>query len=120
MSTEDQPTVWAVQQPFRDVDLSPALEYGRVEWLLEQDTGHGPRGRQLAYETGSAQREMEIKLQSFDPERDFLLLIGDPAATGLATAIVTKKYGGKFTMLKWDRKAETYYPVFVNLSKGAA
>jgi len=110
------PTVFVVQQPFRDLDLSPALEFGRVEYLLEDSDTH-PRDRQLKHDTWRAQTEMEFRLQRFHADRDYLLLLGDPAAIALAAAIVTAKNGGKFTMLKYDRETKKYYPVFVNLRK---
>jgi len=118
MTRQEQATVFVIQQPFRDLDLSPALEYGRVEFLLE-DTDVHPRERQLKHDTWRAQAEMEFRLQRFHGDRDYLLLLGDPAAIGLATAIITKLNGGKFTLLKWDREQKKYYPVFVNLRKGA-
>ncbi|HIK68296.1 MAG TPA: hypothetical protein EYF95_10050 [Flavobacteriales bacterium] len=51
-------------------------------------------------------------------DSDYLLLIGDPAAIGLATAVACDINRGKFRFLKWDRQEKKYYPITVNIHGG--
>ena len=48
-------------------------------------------------------------------EGDYLLLIGDPAAIGVACSIAAFYNRGKYSILKWDRQEGLYYPVDINL-----
>ena len=50
-----------------------------------------------------------------DPDEDYLLLMGDPSAIGIACAIAATQNRGKFKCLKWDRREYKYYPIEVNL-----
>lgn len=108
MPDQRGPTVYVVQKPYRDIDLTPALDYGDLTYLL----GRG----QLSDDARQEERELEYHLRHFS-DRDFLLLIGDPAAIALAGALAAKHNEGRFAMLKWDRHDEAYYPVFVDLSE---
>ena len=60
--------------------------------------------------------EMREKLKDFDPQKDWLLLTGDPLLIGLSTFIVgsTKHH---VPCLKWDRQTTQYFPVTFNLAK---
>ena len=46
---------------------------------------------------------------------DYLLLIGDPAAIGVACSIAAFFNNGKYSILKWDRQEGLYYPVDINI-----
>ena len=46
---------------------------------------------------------------------DYLLLIGDPAAIGVACSIAAYFNRGRFNILKWDRQEGIYYPVEIDL-----
>jgi len=48
---------------------------------------------------------------------DYLLLIGDPSAIGIACAIAATNNRGQFKCLKWDKREYKYYPVEVNLNE---
>lgn len=51
-------------------------------------------------------------------DSDFLLLAGDPAIIGLATAIAAKYNSGRVNLLKWDRQENKYFVVPVDISNG--
>ena len=46
---------------------------------------------------------------------DYLLLMGDPSAIGIACAVASSNNRGRFKCLKWDKREYKYYPVEVNL-----
>tara|TARA_R110000751_G_scaffold97856_5_gene190435 strand:- start:2 stop:199 length:198 start_codon:yes stop_codon:yes gene_type:complete len=48
-------------------------------------------------------------------EGDYLLLMGDPAAIGVACSIAAFFNNGKYSILKWDRQEGLYYPVDINI-----
>ena len=53
-------------------------------------------------------------LKEFNDE-DFLLLIGDPAAIGVAVHIALQNNRQKARLLKWDKREYRYYPVEVTI-----
>jgi hypothetical protein len=53
-------------------------------------------------------------LKDFNDE-DYLLMMGDPAAMGLACCIASDINRGKFKILKWDRQEKKYYPLSFNI-----
>ena len=92
-------TVFVVQEvPGRNI-LS-AEKFGDLELLL-------PEGSQLVLSTGPTVRRLN--------HEDYLLLMGDPSAIGIACAIAATQNRGKFKCLKWDRREYKYYPIEVNL-----
>lgn len=98
-------TVYVVQEvPNRD--LGPATTFGRLELLL-------PPG-DIVLSPGPTVRRLQDKLESFG-DNDYLLLMGDPVAIGLATAVASNINRGKVQFLKWSRRTGTYYPVTASL-----
>ena len=59
-------------------------------------------------------KRMKQSLQDFKDE-DYLLLIGDPAAIGVACSVASYYNRGRYNILKWDRQEGTYYPVKIDL-----
>ena len=57
------------------------------------------------------------KLKNFS-DKDFLLLIGDPALIGVAVTVASDINDGKVTVLKWDRIEKMYYPVKLSFRGG--
>jgi hypothetical protein len=55
-------------------------------------------------------------LEKFSYE-DYLLLIGDPSAIGIACAVAASKNNGRFKCLKWDKRERRYIPLEVDLFK---
>ena len=97
--------VYCVQETYNDI--SQALNYGTIEVLL-------PPGAQIAFSPAPTVRRIQRKLSKFTDE-DYLLLIGDPAAIGIACAVAAAYNHGRFKMLKWSRKENRYYAVSVDL-----
>jgi hypothetical protein len=61
-------------------------------------------------------RKLKRKLKDFN-DNDYLLMMGDPAAMGIACCVAAEMNRGKFKILKWDKKQQRYYPVSVNLNE---
>jgi hypothetical protein len=90
-------------------DISPAMRFGDIKILL-------PSNFQIAFSTAPAVRMMRRKLATFGKE-DFLLLTGDPAAIGLACAVVAYLNDGKYSVLKWDRREKLYIPIQIDVTE---
>ena len=69
---------------------------------------------QITLSAGPTVNRLKHKLRNFT-DMDYLLLIGDPLAIGLAVAIASNANRGKARLLKWDRQEKQYYPLNVNL-----
>tara|TARA_R100000544_G_scaffold22074_1_gene10969 strand:- start:259 stop:585 length:327 start_codon:yes stop_codon:yes gene_type:complete len=99
-------TVFVVQEVSGRNILS-AEKFGKLELLL-------PSGSQLVLSTGPTVRRLTKKLVNFNDE-DYLLLMGDPSAIGIACAVAASNNRGRFKCLKWDRREFKYYPIEINL-----
>lgn len=97
--------VYVVQETQNDI--TSAMDFGTIEVLL-------PPGAQIAFSPAPTVRRIQRKLSKYTDE-DYLLLIGDPAAIGIACAVAAAYNHGRFKMLKWSRKENRYYPVSVDL-----
>ena len=64
--------------------------------------------------TGPEVSRLKRKLIDFNDD-DYLLLMGDPSAIGIACAVASSNNRGRFKCLKWDKREYKYYPVDVNL-----
>ena len=101
-------TVFVVQEvPGRN--LTPAYKYGELKLLLEARTN-------LMLGTANVVRELRKPLMDFNDD-DYLLLMGDPAAMGIACCVASEMNRGKFKILKWDKMQKRYYSVQVNLNE---
>lgn len=100
------PVVYVVQDDGMK-NLLPAMRFGRLEPLIT--------GRDTAlYNVGPTVQLMRQKLRYILPS-DYLLLVGDPVAIGIAAAIAVEFTGGKLKVLKWDRQERTYYPLDIDV-----
>ena len=98
--------VYVIQeQPHKNI--LPAAQFGEIKVLL-------PPGTQITFSAGQVTSKLMVDLSNFNDD-DYLLLIGDPAAIGIAAAIASRWNNGKVKMLKWDRQEKTYYPISINL-----
>jgi hypothetical protein len=104
-NTFHAPTVFVIQDS-PGKNLTSALDYGQIEVLL-------PESRQITFSPGPIINELRTKLASFTDE-DYLLLIGDPAAIGIACAAAAEWNRGRFKILKWDRQSNKYFPIQVD------
>ena len=99
-------TVYVVQEvPGRN--LAGARQYGDFQVLLPSNT-------QIMLSASPSVRRMKKILQDYK-EEDYLLLIGDPAAIGVACSIAAYYNRGRYSVLKWDRQEGIYYPVDIDL-----
>ena len=103
-----KPTVFLVQEnPY--INVLGAAEYGDIVVLFES-------GQQIMFSPQPAIRKLKRKLKDFD-DGDYLLMMGDPAAMGIACCIAAEMNRGRFNILKWDKKQQRYYPVAINLNE---
>jgi hypothetical protein len=89
-------------------DLSKAKEYGELISLLPQKLIVGLSVVQV-------KQRLDTSLASFS-NNDYLLLIGDPVAIGMAMTIAAKYSNGIVRTLKWDRQLQSYYEVRVDFN----
>lgn len=88
-------------------NILSAEKYGELELLL-------PNNSQIVLSSGPTVRRLNQKLKNFSDD-DYLLLMGDPSAIGIACAIASSNNRGRFKCLKWDKREFRYYPVEINL-----
>ncbi len=89
-----------VVQEVEGRNILPAGNYGKITILL-------PPG-QTMFTTDRLVRKLQDGLKSFSDE-DYLLLMGDPLAIGLATTVALNNNQGHAKFLKWDRQEKQYY-----------
>lgn len=95
-------TVFVVQENNR-LDYSPAEEFGDVVFMTAEE--YKP--------VKSSLRNVEIlqriraMMRTFDPERDYLVLTGNPVAIGFAFHLAASRYNS-FRCLQWDRFSGQY------------
>ena len=103
-----KPTVFLIQEnPY--VNVLSAQEYGEIVLLFDS-------GQQIMFSPQPAIRKLRRKLKDFD-DNDHLLMMGDPAAMGIACCIASDMNRGKFKILKWDKVQKRYYSVSVNINE---
>ena len=104
----DKPTVFLVQEnPY--ISVLGAHEYGEIVVLFES-------GSQIMFSPQPAIKKLKKKLKDFNDD-DHLLMMGDPAAMGIACCIASDMNRGRFKILKWDKMQKRYYSVSVNINE---
>lgn len=93
--------VFVVQESLGRNILS-AKDYGEIVILL-------PPG-QITFSPAPTIARLNKKLRDFDDD-SALLLMGDPIAIGMATAIAAQVNGGRVKFLKWDKQENKYFLV---------
>ena len=106
LTREIEMTVFVVQEA-KGRNVTSARRFGSLEVLLDSQTN-------IQITPAPAVRRIRQRLGKFDDD-DYLLLMGDPAAIGLACAIAANINQGRFNLLKWDRQEQDYYPVAVDI-----
>ena len=91
------------------ISVLSANEYGKIVTLFES-------GTQIMFSPQPAIRKLKRKLRNFN-DNDHLLMMGDPAAMGIACCVASEMNRGKFKILKWDKMQKRYYSVQVNLNE---
>jgi len=105
---KETPRVFVIQRPaYRDratgewitkFDLSPAEKFGELVDILPSN---------MFWDAATIVAQAERILIDMTDE-DYLLAIGDPVAIA-ACAIIASRHGD-VTILKWDKKAQSYQP----------
>lgn len=83
-----------------------ARQFGDMTVLL-------PDG-EIVLSPGPTVRKLKRRLQDFS-DTDYLLLMGDPVAIGIACMVAGEANQGRVKLLKWDRQNHCYYPVNVDV-----
>lgn len=99
------PTVFVVQE--HKHDLTKAERFGGIKLLL-------PFRAQVWYDPAPHVAKLQAGLATATPE-DYLVLMGDPALIGIATATLAQRTAGRFNLLKWSRHGDDYVAIPVNL-----
>ena len=103
-----KPTVFLVQEnPY--INVLGAAEYGDIVVLFDS-------GQQIMFSPQPAIKKLRRKLKDFD-DNDYLLMMGDPAAMGIACCIASDMNRGRFKILKWDKIQKKYYSVSININE---
>lgn len=97
-----------VVQEVANRNIIAAREYGELSVLL-------PSG-DVVLSPGPVVRKLQRKLVKFC-DKDYLLLMGDPVAIGIACAVAADMNQGRVGLLKWDRQQHVYYPVKLELHR---
>tara|TARA_R110002012_G_C11600656_1_gene607243 strand:+ start:646 stop:945 length:300 start_codon:yes stop_codon:yes gene_type:complete len=98
-------TVYVVQEP-KGINIVSATKYGDIDIIL-------PATEHMTFNTEGVVEKIKTKLNNFK-EQDYLLLLGDPAAIGVATYFALEKHKC-VQFLKWDRQEKMYYVVEVTI-----
>jgi len=100
-------TVFVVQEPDANKNILSASDFGELEFVL-------PARENMMYSPAPTVSRIKHALRNFTDE-DYLLLIGDPAAIGVAVHIALNNNRQKAKLLKWDKREYRYYPVEVEI-----
>ena len=90
-----------------DYNVRSAEKFGDLKIML-------PDRKQMILASGPLTFELKKQLKDFS-DKDYLLLIGDPAIIGLCCAIAGETNNGRFKVLKWDRNDKRYYDLEIDL-----
>lgn len=109
------PKVYCVAEPIRMengepvplFDLTPAVKFGEIVILLKHNSS--------VLNTVPLIRALKTKLEGFTAE-DYVLPVGDPVLISIVVALCAEQTGGRFNMLKWDKKERTYIAIRVDTS----
>ena len=99
-------TVFVVQE-VTGRNVLGARHYGDLKVLL-------PSNANIVLSPAPTIRRLRENLKNFSDE-DYLLLMGDPAAIGLACVLASENNRGVYSILKWDRIEKDYYPVVIDI-----
>lgn len=86
--------------------LDKAKRFGKIEYLLSP-TAH-------PFNPDHVVGDLHDKLKDFSTD-DYLLLIGNPALIGMATAIAANYCGGKIKLLQWSGRHGDYAEISVRI-----
>ena len=88
-------------------NITSASKYGELKLLLKA-------GDQVYLDPDAYTDKMIEKLKDYS-DRDYLLLMGDPALIGIACGIAAMVNEGRINVLKWDRQTSSYNSININV-----
>ena len=100
-------TVYVVQKPDKKKNIMSAKEYGELRFILNESEN-------ILYNPEQVISLIEDSLSLFD-EKDYLLLIGDPIAIGIATHFALLSNFKRVKILKWDNREYKYYSIQIEV-----
>ena len=98
-------TVYVLQEMGRNI--RSAEKFGELKVIL-------PDNKQIVLSSGPLTFKLIHELKDFN-DKDYLLLMGDPAIIAVAGAVASDVNGGRFKVLKWDRDEKKYYDIEIDL-----
>ena len=98
-------TVYVLQEMGRNI--RSAEKFGDLKVVL-------PDNKQIVLSSGPLTFKLKHELKDFN-DKDYLLLMGDPAIIAVAGAVVSEINGRRFKILKWDRDEKKYYDIEIDL-----
>lgn len=85
-------------------NLTRAMEFGDISILETEDFPQFRDGAPIV-------DRIRQKLEFFNAESDFLLLVGDPVLIGLSCAVLANLGHKLIKVLKWDNQTRRYLPI---------
>lgn len=90
-------------------NLTRAMEFGDIQIVESEDFPQFRSGKPVL-------ERITRKLIEFNPEDDYLLLVGDPVLIGLCTAVLATMGHKSIRVLKWDNQSRRYIPINLPLA----
>lgn len=100
---------WQNGVPIPKHDMRPAMQWGHVKVLL-------PPGVSNSADHTEVIKVLQREMARFDDD-DYLICMGDPALIALAAGVAFKINRGRVSLLKWDRKADQYFSVNLDIGE---
>lgn len=89
--------------PKYDIAGSNARDYGALQTVL----GNGA----TPFDPDSAIDDIWKVLGSYDPDHDYLLLVGNPCLIGWCVTVAASVGDGRVNLLQWSGKERKYLPL---------
>lgn len=96
-------TVFVVEKPDKKKNIQSATEYGELDFILSESEN-------VLYAPVVTVSRIKHTLRNFN-EKDYLLLIGDPVAIGIAVHFALLFNKNRAKLLKWDNREYKYYSI---------
>lgn len=104
-------TVHPVEQ-----DISAANVFGTIEYVNDAYVYKDQVDRENGEIPDDVMQKIWKVADGFEPDSDFILIVGDHLQMMALTAIVAI-YNDKFRVLRFDRLRNIYYPVVISTQK---
>lgn len=90
------------------LNFEPAAKYGKLVPIIERDVFPDDVDERVE----AIKNITSTLLNNFNPEKDYILLTGDPVAIVIVSMfLVMNHMGQQIRCLKYDRENQTYYVV---------